>query len=94
MEGKGVMTWPDQSRFEGDFKLGKIDGEGTKFFSNGNRYIGQWKNDVMHGHGVWFNIKDQTKRQGQWNNGKRYNWIGIPKSTHVSQLNKNGGVSS
>ena len=40
MEGKGVMTWPDQSRFEGDFKLGKIDGEGTKFFANGNRYIG------------------------------------------------------
>lgn len=40
MEGKGVMTWPDQSKYEGEFKNGKIEGKGTKTFSNGDRYIG------------------------------------------------------
>lgn len=40
MEGKGVMTWPDQSKYDGEFKSGKIDGKGTKTFANGNKYIG------------------------------------------------------
>ena len=35
-----------------------MEGEGTKIFANGNKYIGQFKNDLMHGHGVWFSIKD------------------------------------
>lgn len=64
MEGRGIMTWPDGSKYEGEFKMGKMDGEGTKFMANGNKYIGQFKNDLMHGHGVFFNIKEQTKRQG------------------------------
>ena len=75
MDGKGVMVWPDQSKYEGEFKQGKIEGKGKKDFSNGNRFIGDWKNDVMHGSGVWYNIKDQTKRQGEWQNGKRISWI-------------------
>jgi hypothetical protein len=45
MEGKGVLIWPDESRYEGDFKGGKMEGKGTKHFANGNRYIGDWKND-------------------------------------------------
>ena len=46
MDGKGVMIWPDESRYDGDFKLGKIEGKGKKEFANGNRYVGEWKNDV------------------------------------------------
>ena len=45
MDGKGLMVWPDQSRYEGDFKMGKIEGHGNKEFANGNRYVGMWKND-------------------------------------------------
>lgn len=75
MEGKGTMIWPDESRYEGEFKQGKMHGKGTKHFANGNRYIGDWKNDLQHGSGVLYNLKDQTKRQGEWQNGKRYSWI-------------------
>jgi len=32
MEGKGIMIWADGSRYEGDFKSGKIEGQGTKVF--------------------------------------------------------------
>ena len=62
MEGKGIMIWPDGSRYEGDFKSGKIEGQGTKVFSNGNTYIGWWKNDLQHGSEVYLSVKDQTKR--------------------------------
>tara|TARA_B110000285_G_C15079610_1_gene592740 strand:- start:281 stop:451 length:171 start_codon:yes stop_codon:yes gene_type:complete len=56
------MVWPDESRYTGDFKLGKIEGKGTKEFANGNRYVGDWKNDQQNGSGVWYSIKEQTKR--------------------------------
>jgi len=45
MDGKGVIIWPDESRYEGDFAAGKMQGKGTKHFANGNRYIGDWKAD-------------------------------------------------
>ena len=46
MEGKGIMTRPDQSKYEGEFKNGKMEGRGTKVWSSGNKFVGQWKNDV------------------------------------------------
>lgn len=30
MNGKGVLVWPDQSRYEGEFKNGKMEGHGIK----------------------------------------------------------------
>lgn len=35
-----------------EFKNCKIEGRGTKVWSSGNRFVGQWKNDVQHGTGV------------------------------------------
>jgi len=32
MDGKGVMTWPDGSKYEGEFRSGKMDGDGTKVY--------------------------------------------------------------
>ena len=52
------MIWTDSSRYEGDFKSGKIEGQGTKVFANGNTYIGWWKNDLQHGSGVYLSVKD------------------------------------
>lgn len=92
MEGKGKMTWPDQSVYEGEFKAGKMEGRGTKVWASGNRFVGQWKNDVQHGTGVFYNFKDQTKRQGEWRLGKRYSWINSPQPTHVTGA-KNSGLS-
>lgn len=52
------MTWPDQSRYEGEFKNGKMEGRGTKVWASGNKFVGNWKNDVQHGTGVFYNFKD------------------------------------
>lgn len=83
MSGKGKMTWPDQSRYEGDFKNGKAEGNGVEFLTNGDKYTGQFKNDLKHGAGIYYNTNDQTKRQGEWQNGKRVAWLSQPQSTHV-----------
>ena len=72
------MTWPDQSRYEGDFKNGKANGNGVEYMSNGDRYNGQFENDLKHGSGIYHSSADQTKRQGEWQNGKRVAWLTQP----------------
>lgn len=57
MHGKGVMTYGDGSRYEGDFKYGKKSGRGSRFFASGDRYIGEFDKNVMHGTGVYYSEK-------------------------------------
>ena len=53
--------------------LGNEDIENVKVmkFEKGDKYIGQFDNDLYHGTGVWHSFETQTKRQGEWKNGKR-----------------------
>ena len=76
MNGRGVFNCPDGRKYEGDFKNGKKEGEGTMEWTNGTKYVGSWRNDMMHGDGIYINAKEGTKRQGQWANGKRKHWLG------------------
>ena len=75
MEGRGIETWNDGRKYEGDFKNGKKDGEGTFMWPNGNKYIGSWKSDKQHGIGIYSNTKENSKKQGEWINGKRLKWL-------------------
>lgn len=70
-----MELWSDGRKYEGDFKNGKKDGEGTFEWPNGNKYIGSWKRGKQHGIGIWASAKDGTKRQGEWVEGKRQRWI-------------------
>lgn len=76
MHGQGLMVWPDQTRYEGEFRNGKMEGHGVKQYVKGDRYVGAFCEDVYHGSGIWYSKADQTKRQGEWNMGKRTKWIG------------------
>jgi hypothetical protein len=42
------MTWTDGSTYTGDFLYGKADGYGTKTYSDGSVYEGEWKEDLRH----------------------------------------------
>ena len=55
--------------------MGVMEGNGTKYSANGNKYIGPWKNDQKHGVGLHFDAKDQTSRRGEWVHGKRKGWL-------------------
>ena len=47
-------------------------------FPNGNKYIGQWANDIQHGVGVMYLHKEGVRRQCQYVNGKRAAWLNNP----------------
>jgi hypothetical protein len=45
----GKETWPDGSVFEGHFKHGKKNGQGTYVWSYGCRYEGDWLDNKITG---------------------------------------------
>ncbi len=45
----------------GQFKDGRMNGKGTRYFADGNKYVGDWIDDRITGQGVF-----------TWPNGDRY----------------------
>lgn len=64
----GEMTWPDQSRYVGEFQDGMMHGMGEKRYANGNVHNGQWSEDKAHGTGTLTTAN--TTVEGTWINGK------------------------
>ena len=73
------MRWGDGRLYYGQFRDGKMDGEGTFRFVNGDKYIGKFKDDKMEGYAIYLNMTEMTKRHGEWKDGKRTNWISNPE---------------
>ena len=71
IDGEGEMRWADGKEYWGQFKDGKEDGEGTFRYANGNLYIGKFKQGKMDGFAIFIDIEKQTKRHGEWRDGKR-----------------------
>lgn len=68
--GEGVIKFNSGNEFkalkyDGEFKWGKIHGQGTMEYLDGSKYVGEFKDDQKHGKGVmtWENGK---KYDGQW----------------------------
>jgi hypothetical protein len=47
--GFGKLYYPDGSLFEGYFEQGLAVGNSRMIYSNGDAYIGEWKNDKFNG---------------------------------------------
>jgi len=45
MHGRGKLTWPDGSVYDGWFKNGHQHGAGRLIHANGDYYEGEWKKD-------------------------------------------------
>ena len=37
----GIITFPNEDKYEGELNAGKINGQGTYTWSNGDKYIGE-----------------------------------------------------
>ena len=57
-------------RYSGEFKDGKMYGQGTLISLDGSKYIGAWKNGKRDGQGTLTSV-DGRKYIGSWKNGKR-----------------------
>ena len=77
------MVWEDGRNYNGQFKDGKEDGEGTFKWQNGNTYIGKFKDGKMSGYAIYLNMEEYTKRHGEWKEGKRIQWLSSPEHINV-----------
>lgn len=87
-DGPGAMIYPSGAKYVGNYKKGKIHGKGILYFSNGNKYTGDWVNHYRQGKGVlvyhdggqYKGDFQQSKFNGKgtftYKNGDRYegNW--------------------
>jgi len=51
LTGLGTFTYPDGTRYEGEFLANNPSGQGVVDYANGDHYIGYWQLDKPHGDG-------------------------------------------
>ena len=61
---------PMAIRFEGAFANDKLHGEGTYYYSNGDRYVGPWREDKRQGPEVYFDAEGNAE-QMEFRDGMR-----------------------
>ncbi|XP_053328215.1 alsin [Spea bombifrons] len=86
--GKGVLSWPDGRIYTGNFRNGLEDGYGeyiipNKTFKNNDRYVGQWKEGKMCGHGTYW-----------YANGEVYEGSFLDNMRHGHGLLRRGKLTS
>ena len=52
MEGNGVSQYSDGSVYQGHYVGGVKQGEGSYTWNNGQKFVGNWLNNVLHGNGI------------------------------------------
>lgn len=66
--GKGIMYFSKENKYEGEFKDGRPNGKGIMYYSNGDNYEGEWKYGKKNGYGtmVFSNSSIKKTYEGQW----------------------------
>lgn len=84
MHGKGLYTWDDGRKYEGEYSMDQKHGKGVYQWADGRVYAGEWANGKQNGKGIYI-MPDGTQRQGVWLDGKRINWIDEVKEDMVPE---------
>ena len=63
--GPGVQVWPDDARYEGEWRNNRANGRGKFWHADGDVYEGEWLDDKTSGYGVYVNAKG-GKIEGYW----------------------------
>ncbi len=71
IEGYGIYQLKNGTRYEGNFTNGKVTGDFTVNYNNGQVYVGQLVNAKRHGRGKLIYKKDDVRDyyEGDWDNG-------------------------
>jgi hypothetical protein len=68
-EGYGTQTYPDGSRYLGQFEAGMIHGDGSYIYQNGDVYSGSWNKGKKEGFGTYLFKENDSSFKGKWENG-------------------------
>ena len=60
----GSKTDPSGTKYVGEFKGGKRNGQGTATFASGEKYVGEWKDGKFNGQGTLFASNGSVINQG------------------------------
>jgi hypothetical protein len=60
--------------YKGELKNKKMDGNGSVKFSNGDTFVGQFKDDLPHGVGT-LTLTSGLIYSGEWNMGKKHGQV-------------------
>jgi hypothetical protein len=66
----GSKTDPSGTKYVGEFKGGKRNGQGTFIFANGNKYVGEWMEDKYNGLGAIYSSTGTTILEGIWSDDR------------------------
>ena len=75
----------DKTKYIGQFKDGKFDGQGTYTYPDGTKYIGQFKDGLPNGQGT-YTYPDGIKYTGQFKDGKGTDKLGINIPTFKEEI--------
>lgn len=67
IEGRGTMTFRDNTEYSGQWKMNKFHGEGTRRFHNGNVYNGNYTDGKRQGQGKCY-FANGDMYVGDWKN--------------------------
>lgn len=70
MNGKGIQTFSDGRLFIGNFKNGKMIGNGKLYTPDGINYKGEFLNNKSHGYGQMSKNNGKDVLKGYWINGE------------------------
>ena len=48
-----------------------MEGKGIYYFNNGEKYDGEWKNNLKEGKGIMYDKNGKLKFDGEWKNGNK-----------------------
>ena len=65
---QGTVSFPDDSKYVGEWEDGFMHGQGTFTNTDGRQYVGEWKDNLMHGQGT-LTSADGWKYEGEWKDG-------------------------
>ncbi len=70
LNGRGILTLNDGTKYNGNFIINEFTGEGTLINKNGEYYKGNFKNGLIEGNGISKNLNGITY-EGNFINGKK-----------------------
>jgi len=69
LNGTHTKSFPNNEKYEGEFKDDVFHGNGIYYFADGGTYEGDWQNGKQHGWGAYTYPNNQGRCVGEFRNG-------------------------